>query len=279
MQTIIRSTTLSAKFCNVGKRQMLQRFVDDYKIVLQDAVDRLFVQHPLPKFFSASSCETNITATALQAAGKQASQIIRGERAEAKEDERQPSHPNVKNAVVDFDERFVDYKIGTEGEFDIWLKLTKLEKINMRRSTQINVPLKRTKHFNKLLNEGWKLKKGIKFNPKMNCFIFAFEKVVDEDELKKKEGEIIGVDLGIVDCISDSRGVRTSDHQHPDGWTMQKVLQNLCRKHKGSNGFKRAQDLRDNFIGWAVNQLNLDGVRELKLEDLKGMKRGKNKGR
>lgn len=271
METATRSTTLSMKFCNAAKRSVFQKFVVDYSVVLQRSVDELFSMEKLPAFYNSGSHGTNLTVTALQAVGKQACQIVKGERALARKQKRQPAKPLVKNVVIDLDERFVSLETGTQGEFDAWLTVKRFESLGGKKAIRVEVPLRRTKHFNKLLSEGWVLKKGVKLNLRMNCFVFHFEKPI----VLRSEGETLGIDVGIADTISDSRGNKTSDKVHPHGWTMTTVLQNLQRKKKGSKGFKRAQTLRDNFTGWAVNQLNLYGVKELKLENIKHMKRGK----
>lgn len=271
MRTATRSTTLSLKFCNAAKHYIFRKFVEDYTLVLQKTVDELFEVEKLPSFYSADSHGTNLTATALQAAGKQACQVVRGERVLSRKQKRQPTKPSVKNTVIDLDERFVSLETGTEGEFDAWLTVKRFESLGRNRALRVEVPLRRTRHFNRLVSEGWTLKKGVKLNLKMNCLVFHFERPVS----LRDEGETLGVDVGIADTLSDSRGNRTSDLQHPHGWTMTKVLQNMKRKKKGSKGFGRAQTLRDNYTGWAVNQLNLDGVKELKLENIKHMKKGK----
>lgn len=274
MDIVTRSTTLSMKFCNVTKCSILQKFVDDYSKVLQNTVDELYemsLTSKLPAFYNAHSHGSNLTATALQAVGKQACQIVKGERALARKQKRATTKPIIKNIVIDLDERFVSLETGTDGEFDAWLTVRRFESLGMRKSVRVNVPLRLTKHFNKLISRGWLLKKGVKLNLKMNCFVFHFERPVSF----RTEGETLGVDIGITDTISDSRGNKTSDIMHPEGWTMKSVLQNLYRKKKGSKGFKRAQSLRDNFIGWSINRLNLADVKELKLENIKHMKRGK----
>lgn len=272
MTVAVRSTTLSLKFCNAGKRCTFERFVNDCKIVLQATIDELWQAERLPSFFSAQNHgTTSLTATALQAVGKQACQIVRGERNLAKRMGRPATKPVAKNVVIDLDERFVSLETNTAGEFDAWLTVKRFTSLGGRKAICVEVPLRRTRHFNKLLSEGWTLKRGVKLDLRMNCIVFHFEKEI----VPRIEGETVGIDVGIADVISDSRGHRTSDFVHPHGWTMSKVLQNLQRKKKGSKGFKRAQSLRDNFTGWAVNRLNLDNVKVLKLENIKHLKRGK----
>jgi transposase len=271
MNTLVRSTTLSLKFCNLAKREIFKKFVDDYSNILQQTVDELFLKEKVPLFFSASNFNTTLTATTLQAIGKQASQIVRGEKSLAKKQKRQPTKPTIKNTVIDLDERFVSLEIDTKGEFDAWLTVRRFESLGIRKSVKIEAPLRKTNCFNKFISDGWTLKKGVKFNLKMNCLVFHFERQIS----LKTKGETIGIDVGIVDVTTDSRGNRSSIKKHPHGWTLTKVLQNLNRKKKGSKGFKKASDLRDNFIGWSINHFNFENVKEIKLENIKNMKKGK----
>ena len=153
--------------------------------------------------------------------------------------------------------------------FDGWLTVAAFDK--SKRGRKLRIPLRLTKRFREFLSSGWTLKKTVKVVPKTNCVVVTFEREAE----KRTGGDTLGVDVGIADVVSDSRGHRTSDHVHPHGWTMAKVLQRVQRRKKGSEGSRRARALRDNFVGWAVNKLNLDGVKELKLEDLRGMKHGR----
>ena len=40
----------------------------------------------------------------------------------------------------------------------------------------------------------------------------------------------------------------------------------MTRKRKGSKNFKKAQDHRENFVNWSVNQLNFHDVQQVNLE-------------
>ena len=83
---------------------------------------------------------------------------------------------------------------------------------------------------------------------------------------KKKNGNIkIGIDQGLKDVITTSDGQiinKTCKHGH----SLENIIERLSRKQKGSNGFKRSQDHRKNFINWTINQLNLDNIDIVGLE-------------
>ena len=46
----------------------------------------------------------------------------------------------------------------------------------------------------------------------------------------------------------------------------------MSRRKKGSKGFKRAQDHRKNFVEWSINQLDLSGIKEMRLEEIKNIR-------
>ena len=54
-------------------------------------------------------------------------------------------------------------------------------------------------------------------------------------------------------------------------WTLNKVLDKLANKRKGSKAFKKAQDHRENHINWSVNQLNFN-MRRLNYEKVKWLR-------
>jgi IS605 OrfB family transposase len=83
-------------------------------------------------------------------------------------------------------------------------------------------------------------------------------------------GTTVGVDVGVnvLFACSDRQVAPTDDH----GWTMSKIAERIARRRYGSKGFARAAAHRDSFVNWSVKQLNLDGVKTVKMENLKGLK-------
>jgi IS605 OrfB family transposase len=49
----------------------------------------------------------------------------------------------------------------------------------------------------------------------------------------------------------------------------------MARRHRGSNGFKRAERHQANFVGESVNKLNFEGVSELRIERIRNLKKGR----
>ena len=82
----------------------------------------------------------------------------------------------------------------------------------------------------------------------------------------RTEGRTVGADQGLKTVVTLSDGQTTKKDSH--GWDLDKILDKMARKRKGSKAFEQAQEHRKNHINWAVKQLNLDGVKQLNLEKI-----------
>jgi len=58
-----------------------------------------------------------------------------------------------------------------------------------------------------------------------------------------------------------------------------KIQDILSRKKKGSCGFRRAQEHRKNYINWSLNQLDFNNVKEIRLEKIVNIRKGKRNSR
>lgn len=98
---------------------------------------------------------------------------------------------------------------------------------------------------------------------------------------KVKSGIVGAVDQGISYCITmvdESGKIQQSipcNHKH----TLKSILSKMKRKKKGSNNFSDCQDHRTNYVNWVINQLDLTGIKEIRLEGLRDISRGRNVGR
>jgi len=94
-----------------------------------------------------------------------------------------------------------------------------------------------------------------------------------QKEVSKSLGSItLCADQGVTTCLSLSDGQSTGKDR--DGYDLKSIMAKLNRKKKGSKGYKRTQEQRSNYINWSINQLNLDNVKELRLEKLFQMRSG-----
>jgi transposase len=154
--------------------------------------------------------------------------------------------------------------------FDGWLTLGCIyNRSNDHRpvGSKICFPFKKTSHLNKFVKAGGKMSLGCRIGKGTATFAFEFEKQAPVS------GKTIGVDIGFKNTVTTSDGFATKRNEH--GQDLEDVCKKVARKKKGSKGFKRAQEHRKNFINWSVNQLNLDGISEVRREDIKDLRKFK----
>lgn len=285
---MIRSTKVSTGFLNRGKRDSLSIFVDEYKNVVSAFIDKLWALDKIPTLLPkelTSNLNTWLSARAVQAAGKQASAIVRGTK--TKENRRlwqinkfksegafkkarkleaiylkyKSSKPVISDISPELDSRFVSIDLDNKTNFDGWITL-----LSLGNGLKIKIPFKKTKHFNKMLSIG-SLKSGVRLSKDSVTFNFEIE-----DPKKIQNGSILGIDIGQNSIISCSNGISISKDNH--GHDYKTICEKLSRKKKGSKAFKKAARHRSNYINWSVNQLNLSGVKEVRRENIKNMRKG-----
>ena len=150
-------------------------------------------------------------------------------------------------------------------EFDGFLKITSMSKT----LGFIEIPVKFHRQVKNLQKRGYKQK---------TTWFVSIDKVCSTWEkpksTKKTSGRKVGADQGIKTCLTLSDGQSTSKCNH--GHSLESIMQKLSRCKKGSNGFKRAQEHRTNYINWSIKQLNLDDINEIGYENVKNIRYGKN---
>jgi len=286
---MFRSSKLSLKFSNSTKLENISRFVDEYSNVVQKFVNLIWNIESLPKLLSkeiTSQVNTWLSARAIQCAGKQASGIVRGTKTKqtrrlyqiekfksegkfrkAKKlqsiyDKSKISKPQINGLECELDSRFVKQNFDNNTSFDGWVTLTCLgDKL------KIVIPVKKTKHFNKLNELGNRLE-GIRLSK--NKITFNFE---ISDPEQRTEGSVLGIDIGKKTAISCSNGFTSEKDVH--GHTLDSIIDKLSNKKKGSKGFKKKQAHRTNYINWTINKLNLKNVKQVNIENIKNIRRNK----
>lgn len=284
------STKCSLKFANTGKREELTRFIDEYSRVCQLLVDALWDVEKIPgllgkEFTNPVKDQTWLSARAIQCCGKQASGIVRGTRKKQEQrlyrlnelvaagqfrqarklqriiDQTRMSRPVLKRVCPELDDRFVERIDGdNDTSFDVWVTIGSLG----RGVKKIVLPARRTKHFNGLAETG-NLIGSIRLSTGHVTFMFDMPTAPEV-----ACGSTVGLDVGVnaLYACSDGQFAPTDVH----GWTMQKIADRIARRRCGSKGFARAAAHRESFINWSVKQLNLDGVKTVRMENLKGLK-------
>jgi IS605 OrfB family transposase len=283
---MIRSSKLSIKFSNSGKLGKVDLFIDEYQSVVRQFVELLWKEKKVKSLLPdeiTSKVSSWLSARAIQCAGKQASGIVRGTRAKQKKrlwkindfnergmfkkartlqkiyDKTVVSMPVINTVCPELDERFVKQDFQNSTSFDGWITLSSLGN-----KIKIPIPVKQTKHFNQM--SGTRLK-GIRLNKKWIAFNFDIP-----DIQKRTEGSILGIDIGKKTALSCSNGVTSKEDIH--GWTLNKIIDKMAHKKKGSKTFKRVQTHRTNHVNWVVNQLNLNDVKQINIEKIKYLRKG-----
>lgn len=290
---MIRSTKTSTKFSNKEKKNELNSFIDEYRNVVSQFVDLLWNEPKIPSLLPkelTSQVDTWLSARMLQCAGKQASAIVRGTQKKQKQrlyiidklnsegqfkkarrlqriyDEASVSKPNISQVEPELDSRFVKIDLENETSFDGWITLT-----SIGNKLKIVLPFKKTKHFNEMLRKGT-LKLGVRLNKSNFTFMFDLQEVE-----KKPKGSVLGIDIGQTTTLSCSNGVTSKKNNH--NYDLASITDILSRKKKGSKGFQKAIEHRKNYVNWTINQLNLNGIKQVNIEKIKHLRRGKRSSR
>ena len=286
---MIKSSKVTLKFCNKGKIETIDRIITEYSEVIKKFVDILWELEFVPKLIDktiTSKIDSWLSARMIQCAGKQASAIIRGTRKKQEKrlfiynklisegkykkakklkhiiDNIKITKPVIDNIEMELDYRFIEFGFENETSFDGWVTLG-----SIGHKLKLNIPFKRTKHFNKLKQKGT-LKNGVRLGRNFITFVFDIP-----DKIKKDEGCVIGIDVGQINTITCSDGFTSVKDTH--GHDLDSITNKLVKKQKGSKAFKRAQDHRTNFINWSINQLDLENIKEVRIENIKNLRKGK----
>jgi IS605 OrfB family transposase len=288
-----KSSVLSLKFSNAGKLAQLDDFLTEYLKVAQVFVDLLWPLEVVPSLIPKAltdqvSGQTWLSARAIQAAAKQASGIVRG----TKEKNRKRNYvyeklfkeghfkqarklaatikanpmtkPLLKTIQPQLDSRFVNLNFDSKTKFDGWISLASLGQ-----KLYLELPFKKTKHFNRLVNQGWTPNvKSARLSNKSICLTFT-----KEPTKARESGITLGIDVGVRSTYSASDGQQARADIH--GWDLDGIQKRFKGKVKGSKAFGKVQEHRTNHINWVINQLNLDGVKTVKMENIKNLRKGK----
>ena len=94
----------------------------------------------------------------------------------------------------------------------------------------------------------------------------------------KTDGISVGADQGITDVLKLGNN-RTTPKTDSHGHSLSSIQKKLSKKLKGSKAFANAQDHRENFINWSINQLGFSGIKEIKMEKIHNIRKGKKTNR
>jgi IS605 OrfB family transposase len=287
---MIRSARLSTKFMNHGRAQALHVFLAEYRRVCRAFIDILWDMDSVPALLPkelTTQVSSWLSARMMQAAGKQASGIVRGTQQKQRQrlfmirklqglgenparlqrayDKAKISKPNPSEIEPELDSRFIAIDQENQTSFDLWLCIGSIGD-----KMKIQIPLRKTKALNRWASLG-AMRPGARITNGSVTLMFDIE-----SPEPRKSGKTLGLDVGEKNTFTVSDG-QTS--RSLDNWDLSTINQKLSRKKKGSRGFEKAQEHRKNYINWTLNQLNLSGAKELRIEDIKNMRKYKRTSR
>lgn len=299
---MIRTTNHSLKFSNTNKLNTLSKFIDEYrriaKLILDDIwingykwslinkdgeienlefnITKNLLNHPSFIDYNLFKIETSLSARALSSLVTQLCGII-GASVEKqrkrlymfekhcnenkynhllfnKIQQNIPQKPNLDNLNPELSSKCIDWK-NSNKNFNGFLRLKSIGED----FKQIKIPIKF--HRNNKKYSTWTMKNSFLIGK--DFINIRWEK---EEILLKTEGSIVGVDQGLKTTLTFSDTQVTKPNK--DGYDLNSIIELMCRKRKGSNAFKKAQDHRKNYINWSINQLNLDNIKQINLESI-----------
>jgi putative transposase len=303
---MVRSVKITTKRANTNKKSLLEDFLMDYSdlcmAIIVDIFENGYTNQNKSKFSikrKKYNLESNLnneylkqfdnglfTQRMIQACGTQASAILRSCTEKPKKrkymlrqlmrkkgdykklqkvvDRTTISNPKFELIEPQLDKRFYDIKEEKTNEFDGFIQL------RIYKKKTIKIPFKKQKKMLQFESEGTR-KNSIRIGKDYISLSYELP-----DKEKKKEGKTVGADQGIITTLSMSDGQVTIKNK--DGYDLRSIIDVLNRRTKGSKGYQQAQDHRENYINWSINQLNFNGVRQVNLERLFQVGKGKKKG-
>ena len=293
---MIRSSKTSLKFANKCKKESVHHIIDEYKDVLSQLVDILWIMEDIPNLITyeiTDQIETELSARMVQCAAKQASGIVRGTREKQRRrlfiikwltsegkfkqarklqhiyDETNVSKPTINNVEMELDSRFVEVEFNRVNSFDGWVTIS-----SIGNQIKLEIPFKKTVKINKFLSIG-KMKNGIRLSKKNITLMFEFEGIENTST-----DNVTGIDLGVNSLLSIDYGTTKSQSiKNNHGHDLNSINDRLSRKKKGSNGFRRTITHRTNYINHSINQLNWNKIGTLKIEKIRNLRRGRRTSR
>jgi transposase len=165
-----------------------------------------------------------------------------------------PQKPNITKLNPELSSKCVDIE-KDDGEFNYFIRLKSIGDS----FGHIKIPIKLHKHNRKF--KDWKLKTSFLFTPTYINFRW------ENDAEAVKDGNVLGCDQGKLDVITLSNGF-TAPKTNIHGKSLSSIMTALSKCKKGSGRFKRKQDERKNFINWSINQIPLNGIKQINLEEI-----------
>ena len=106
---------------------------------------------------------------------------------------------------------------------------------------------------------------------------FSTKKIISKKNPLDKNERILGLDVGCNKTYTTNDNQVSKKDIH--NWELKLIVERLSRRKKGSKGFQRTSEHRNNYINWSINQLNLKNIDTLVLENIKNVRKGRRTSR
>lgn len=261
---IVRSCKVSIGFATAKKRNRIKALLQSYRAAVNTYIKKLWSNptYDLDARTLAILTNTRLSERYKSCALKQAIDIVRTTRLAEEATGNGASCPVLKG-MAKLDHKVVDVIPNKESTgFDIIIKISSLVK-----GKRIIIPTKKTSVINKWLNRGWRLGQSIGLSETEIIVYVEYPEVP-----KRKEGTVVGFDIGVNKLIADSDG-------NFFGTEFKEYRDKVRRRKPGSKGKLRARRARDQFINRVIKQLPWDSYKAIGFENLNNIKYGKRKDR
>jgi transposase len=300
---MIRSTKHTLGYCNQDKHDVLLDLIDEYRLIAQEMIDWIWNNGldtfdpttrklQLPKYLSSeivNQFKTWMSARLLQCCGKQVIGMLNASVAKQRKrfhvlrklqrkgedcvnlqryvDAHPVVKPDASKINLELDGRFVDFQ-KTDGAFDLFIRLSSIgDKL------QINIPIRHHRCSRKWMKRG-QIKTSIRLAPDYVCLFYDVTALN-----KKKKGRVLGCDQGYATTASFAdqtlQHTQTTPERCTHGHDLKSICTKISRRKSGSKGMARARAHRKNFIGWSLNQISFAHVKQVNLEEVVNLRKGK----
>ena len=166
--------------------------------------------------------------------------------------------PTLNDFSLDLNANFIkiDENATTAKKYKNWITVSSSGK-----TFNTNLPFIKTKPFNKWKEKG-KLSQFISVD-KDNLIKVVFTL---ETPKKKKNGLIIGCDIGLNNVYSFSNKITSSPNNH--GYDLPYIHRKICKTKPNSVNCKQTLEHRDNYIRNSINLIDFSKIKTLVVEDI-----------
>ncbi len=250
-----RTLKFSLNLANTNKIQSLKDLYEEYKKVVNYYLEVLSSKGEyILSEKEVKSYNSSLSYRYKQCAKRQAVKIWKCWRRNKKKGEL----PNFNGSLI-LDSRFIKVEKAKTSTFDYWVRISVLKK-----GKRILIPIKSYNYANQYF-DNWQLVNGGRIELKDNKWylLLTFEKETPE---LKKQGKVIGLDIGIKKLMVSSDG-----NQY--GKDIEKLMDKIQRKEQGSKAFKRALKERNYYINREAKKLPFNEYKVIVMENIKNIKR------